>query len=108
MSGSVENGYGMGVDITGAKDHGSIQERVIAGNPDIGKTAIRDIDGIGVNGRNSFKILLKRIAPLEAGLFQLKAINICYYCSYFFSGNYHHHRRFCFRHQLRRYVLHGV
>ena len=52
MSGLVENGNGAEAVTAGTKGHGNIQKRVITGNQDIGKTAIRDTDGIRAVGRN--------------------------------------------------------
>ena len=52
MSGLAENGNGVEAVTAGTKGHGNIQERVITGNQDTGKTAIRDTDGIKAAGRN--------------------------------------------------------
>ena len=107
MSGLAANGNGAEEVITGAKGHGNITGRVVHGIPGTGKMVAGDIDGIRATGSSRLiKVLLKRIVPAEPGLFQLKAINICYYCSYFFSGNYHLHR-FCY-HQYYQCVLRGV
>ena len=50
--GLVANGYGIVAVITGAKDPGNNAAKAVTGNPVIGKTVIKDTDGIKAGGRN--------------------------------------------------------
>jgi hypothetical protein len=75
MCGLEANGNGAEEIITGVRGHGSMPGLVDHGIPDTGRTVARAIDGTRAIGSSRFiKILLKRIVPHDAGLFQLKAI----------------------------------
>jgi hypothetical protein len=52
MFGLAEIGYMRGVTIAGARAHGNVAGRAAAGNQDIGKTAIKVINGTREDGNN--------------------------------------------------------
>ena len=52
MFGLVETGYMRGVTIAGTRVHGKDTGKAAPGNQDIGKTAIRVIDGTREAGNN--------------------------------------------------------